>query len=162
MNLIQDNVKKNEFLVHRSVFTDREILARGRAEICRKCWLFIGHETEITELGDYKRKKVGGSYLLFVDSNDGKIGRRYNTCTHRGALVCREESGNSRVFRCFYHAWSFTNDGKLASMPGRDGFPEDFNDDGSKDMKEVERLESYRGFMFVNFDENAVSLDEYL
>src|SRR5699024_12330651 len=77
-------------------------------------------------------------------------------------LVCREDSGNSRVFRCFYHAWSFTNDGKLASMPGRDGFPEDFNDDGSKDMKEVERLESYRGFMFVNFDENAVSLDEYL
>lgn len=162
MNLIQDNVKKNEFLVHRSVFTDREILARERAEIFSKCWLFIGHETEIPELGDYKRKKVGGRNLLFVHSHDGKIRALYNTCPHRGALVCREDSGNSRVFRCFYHAWSFTNDGKLASMPGRDGFPEDFNDNGTKDLKEVERLESYRGFMFVNFDENAVSLDEYL
>src|SRR5699024_3816173 len=40
--------------------------------------------------------------------------------------------------------------------------PEDYNDNGTKDLKEVERLESYRGFMFVNFDENAVSLDEYL
>jgi p-cumate 2,3-dioxygenase alpha subunit len=161
-HLIQDNIEKNEFLVNRSVFTDREILAHERAEIFNKCWLFIGHETEVPELGDYKRKKVGGRNLLLVHSHDGEIRALYNTCPHRGALVCREDSGNTRAFRCFYHAWSFTNDGKLAGMPGKDGFPEDFNDCGTKDMTEVTRLESYRGFMFVNFDDNAVTLDEYL
>ncbi|UJL45591.1 Rieske 2Fe-2S domain-containing protein [Virgibacillus sp. NKC19-16] len=159
---IRDNVEKSEFLVHRSVFTDREILARERAEIFNKCWLFLGHETEISELGDYRRKKVGGRNLLFVRSQDGEIRALFNTCPHRGALVCRENEGNSRVFRCFYHAWSFKNDGELVGMPGKDGFPEDFNNDGTKNMKAVNRVENYRGFVFVNFDENAISLDEYL
>lgn len=160
--IVKDDIEKNEFLVHRSVFTDKEILAHERAEIFNKCWLFIGHETEVSKPGDYKRKKVGGRNLLLVHSHDGEIRALYNTCPHRGALVCRENEGNSRVFRCFYHAWSFKNDGKLTGMPGRDGFPEDFNDCGSKDMKAVQRIESYRGFIFVNFDINAMSLDEYL
>src|SRR5699024_12526731 len=97
MNLIQDNVKKNEFLVHRSVFTDREILARERAEIFSKCWLFIGHETEIPELGDYKRKKVGGRNLLFVHSHDGNIPYFYITGTPTGALVGKKDQANLRT-----------------------------------------------------------------
>ncbi|MFG6150267.1 aromatic ring-hydroxylating oxygenase subunit alpha [Halobacillus sp. B23F22_1] len=160
--IVRDNTEECEFLVHRSVFTNKEILARERAEIFNKCWLFIGHDSEIPEKGDYKRKKVGGRNLLLAHSQDGEIRALYNTCPHRGALVCRENSGNSRVFRCFYHAWSFTNDGQLAGMPGKDGFPDDFNCDGTKNMKAVNRLESYRGFMFVNFDDHAISLDEYL
>ncbi|RLL44827.1 aromatic ring-hydroxylating dioxygenase subunit alpha [Oceanobacillus piezotolerans] len=161
-SFVIDDKEKSEFLVHRSVFTEREILARERAEIFNKCWLFIGHESELKELGDYKRKKVGGRNLLFVRSQDGEIRALYNTCPHRGALVCRENEGNSRVFRCFYHAWSFTNDGNLVGMPGKDGFPEDFNAEGTKNMKAVKRVESYRGFVFVNFDDHAISLDEYL
>ncbi|WP_077328483.1 aromatic ring-hydroxylating oxygenase subunit alpha [Virgibacillus siamensis] len=159
---IHDDIEKNEFLVHRSVFTDREILARERAEIFNKCWLFIGHESEVPEKGDYKRKKVGGRNLLLVHSQDDEIRVLYNTCPHRGALVCRENEGNSRVFRCFYHAWSFKNDGSLTGMPGKDAFPDDFNDDGTKNMKAVNRFESYRGFMFVNFDDDAISLYDYL
>src|SRR5690625_384850 len=162
MKIIQDNIERNEFLVHRSVFTDKEMLARERAEIFNKCWLFIGHETEIPEKGDYKRKKVGGRNLVFVHGQDGVLRALFNTCPHRGALVCRENEGNARAFRCFYHAWSFKNDGELVGMPGKDGFPDDFNDDGSKNMKAVNRLENYRGFMFVNFDNDAISLDEYL
>ena len=161
-SFVHEDVDKHEFLVHRSVFTEREILARERAEIFSKCWLFIGHETELPNKGDFKRKKVGGRNLVFTHSKDGVIRALYNTCPHRGALVCRESSGNATAFKCFYHAWSFTNDGKLAGMPGKDSFPEDFNADGTKDMKAVKRLENYRGFMFVNFDEDAISLDEYL
>ncbi|MDI4707133.1 aromatic ring-hydroxylating dioxygenase subunit alpha, partial [Pseudoalteromonas shioyasakiensis] len=95
-------------------------------------------------------------------SQDGEIRVLFNTCPHRGALVCRENEGNSRVFRCFYHAWSFTNDGKLAGMPGKDGFPKDFNQEGTKDMKAVNRVDSYRGFIFLNFDNEAIPLEEYL
>ncbi|MFC2949829.1 aromatic ring-hydroxylating oxygenase subunit alpha [Virgibacillus sediminis] len=160
--IVRDYPEKNEFLVHRSVFADKEILAWERAEIFNKCWLFIGHETEVPNPGDFKRKKVGGRNLLLVHSQDGEIRVLYNTCPHRGALVCRENEGNQRAFRCFYHAWSFKNDGTLAGMPGKDGFPDDFNDDGSKNMKAVNCVDSYRGFMFVNFDDDAISLDEYL
>lgn len=159
---IIENREKNEFLVHRSLFTDKDIMEKEKERIFSTCWLFIGHESELPNKGDFKRKEVGGRNLIFTHSDDGKIRALYNTCPHRGALVCREDKGNARAFRCFYHAWNFTNDGKLAGMPGRDSYPEDFNCDGSKDLKEVKRLESYRGFMFVNFDDNAVSLEEYL
>ena len=47
-------------------------------------------------------------------------------------------------------------------MPGKDGFPESFNCDGAKNLQEVTRLESYREFVFVNFDDNAISLEDYL
>lgn len=160
--IIRENLEKHEFLVNRGVFSDKEILARERAEIFNKCWLFVGHETEIPNLGDYKRKKIGGRNLLLVRSQDGEVRVLFNTCPHRGALVCRENEGNSRVFRCFYHAWSFTNDGKLAGMPGKDGFPKDFNDEGTKNMKAVNRVDSYRGFIFLNFDNEAIPLEEYL
>jgi p-cumate 2,3-dioxygenase subunit alpha len=159
--VIEDK-QKCEFAVHRSVFTDQEILEKERDEIFSKCWLYIGHESELPNKGDYKRRKIGGRNLLFTRGSDGTIRTLYNSCPHRGALVVREDEGNTRVFRCFYHAWSFKNDGELVGMPGKDGFPEDFNCDGAKNMKEVTRFESYRGFMFVNFDDNAVSLDEYL
>ncbi len=159
---IREDHQKSEFSVHRSVFTSHEILEKERQEIFSKCWIYIGHESELPKNSDFKRKKVGGRNLLFTRGTDGVIRALYNSCPHRGALVCRESEGNTKVFRCFYHAWTFKNDGELVGMPGKDGFPKDFNCDGSKNLTEVTRLESYRGFMFVNFDINAISLDEYL
>jgi hypothetical protein len=37
-----------------------------------------------------------------------------NRCTHRGALVCRAKSGNTRRFTCGYHAWTYDNEGRCA------------------------------------------------
>ncbi|KAA9027032.1 aromatic ring-hydroxylating oxygenase subunit alpha [Niallia endozanthoxylica] len=159
--VVEDKLN-SEFLVHRSVFTEQQILEREKKEIFSKCWLYIGHESEIPKNGDFVRRKVGGRNLLFTRGSDGVVRALYNSCTHRGALVCRENKGNTKVFRCFYHAWSFTNKGELVGMPGKDGFSETFNCNGSKNLKEVTRLESYREFVFVNFDDNAISLDDYL
>ncbi|WP_338448214.1 aromatic ring-hydroxylating dioxygenase subunit alpha [Niallia oryzisoli] len=159
--VVEDKLN-SEFLVHRSVFTDQQILEREKKEIFNKCWLYIGHESEIPKNGDFVRRKVGGRNLLFTRGSDGVVRAIYNSCTHRGALVCRENKGNTKVFRCFYHAWSFTNKGELVGMPGKDGFSESFNCNGSKNLKEVTRLESYREFVFVNFDDNAISLEDYL
>lgn len=159
---IYEDKQKHKFLVDRRVFIEQEILEKERDRIFSKCWLYIGHESELPNKGDFKRKKVGGRNLLFNRGQDGIIRALYNSCPHRGAMVCREHSGNSKVFRCFYHAWSFDNKGELVGMPDKNGFPEDHNDDGSKNLSEVTRLESYRGFTFVNFDDHAIPLEDYL
>ena len=54
---IREDKQKCEFSVHRSVFTDHEILEAERDEIFSKCWLYIGHETELPKNGDFKRRK---------------------------------------------------------------------------------------------------------
>ena len=154
--------KELSFKVNRNAFIDKNILELEREAIFSKCWLFIGHESELENKGDFHRRKVGGRNLLLTRSQDGEIRAFYNSCPHRGALVTREESGNSKVFRCFYHAWSFNNKGELVGMPDKAGYDNDHNCDGSKNLKTVERIGSYRGFIFVNFDENAVSLEDYL
>ncbi|MCQ6282675.1 Rieske 2Fe-2S domain-containing protein [Bacillus sp. EB600] len=159
---VLEDQQKFSFKVNRKAFTDLAILELEREAIFTKCWLYIGHESELPNNGDFHRRKVGGRQLLFARSSDGEIRAFYNSCPHRGALVCREGRGNTKVFRCFYHAWSFNNQGELVGMPDKTGFTEDHNCDGSMNLSAVKRLESYRGFVFVNFDENAISLEDYL
>jgi p-cumate 2,3-dioxygenase alpha subunit len=159
---VHEEQEKCIFRVNRKAFTEQRILELEREAIFSKCWLFIGHESELRNNGDFHRRKIGGRNLIFTRGSDGIIRALYNTCPHRGALVCREGHGNTKVFRCFYHAWSFNNQGDLVGMPDKAGFPEDHNCDGSKNLVEVKRLESYRGFVFVNFDDNAISLEDYL
>jgi p-cumate 2,3-dioxygenase subunit alpha len=151
-----------QFKVNREAFTSQEILEKERDAIFSKCWIYIGHESEVENKGDFHRRSVAGRELLFTRSQDDEVRAFYNSCPHRGALVTREACGNAKVFRCFYHAWSFNNKGELVGMPDKEGFTNDHNCDGSKNLATVTRLESYRGFYFVNFDDNAISLEEYL
>lgn len=151
------------FKVPRKAYADEEILEMEREKIFDKCWLFLGHETELPNNGDFKRRRVGGRELIFNRDSEGKIRSFINSCPHRGALVCREEEGKTKVFQCFYHAWTFNNKGELIGRAGaKDAYPENFNCDGALNLKEVPKLESYRGFIFINFDSEAISLEEYL
>jgi p-cumate 2,3-dioxygenase alpha subunit len=159
---VKEDLQKLTFKVNRKAFTSKEILETEREAIFSKCWLYIGHESELPNKGDFHRRKVGGRNLMFTRSQDGVIRAFYNSCPHRGALVTREAKGNSKVFRCFYHAWSFNNKGELVGMPDKEGFPNDHNCDGSKNLAVVKRVENYRGFIFVNYDDDAISLEDYL
>jgi p-cumate 2,3-dioxygenase alpha subunit len=161
-SLIKVDKERCEFKVPRKAFTEIKLLEMERAKIFDKCWLYLGHESEIPNPGDFKTRRVGGRTLIFNRGRDGQIRALLNTCTHRGALVCREREGNAKVFQCFYHAWTFNTKGELIGMPGRDGYPEHFNCDGKMNLLQVPRLSNYRGFIFINFDSNAVELEEYL
>ena len=48
--------------------------------------------------------------IVFVRGKDGVVRALLNSCTHRGAEVCRERSGNANSFQCFYHGWTFRNE----------------------------------------------------
>ena len=43
-----------------------------------------------------------------------------NSCRHRGAMICRERTGNARQFYCMYHGWSYNTDGSLKQVPGEE------------------------------------------
>ena len=107
--LIVDDRQSGIFRVHRSAMTSEDILAVERQRIFSRCWLYVGHTSELVERGDYRRRSVGGRPLVFVRGSDGEIRVLYNTCTHRGTIVCRRDEGNAKTFQCFYHAWTFDN-----------------------------------------------------
>jgi p-cumate 2,3-dioxygenase alpha subunit len=159
--LIDDRPDEGIFRVHRSAMTSQEIFDLEQEKIFGKAWLFVGHETEIEENGEFRRRNVGGRPLIFVRGNDGEIRVLFNACTHRGAMVCREHEGKASAFTCLYHAWRFNNKGDLVGVLGADGYSDQFHK-LSLGLRSPPRVESYRGFWFVNYDENAEDLITYL
>jgi len=158
---IDDDRAANLFRVRRRAFTDDSILEREWEQVFNRCWIYVGHESEIPEPGDYQARDVAGRPIIMVRGKDGQVRVLLNTCTHRGALVCRDRQGTTRSFQCPYHAWSFDNCGKLIGTPGTASYPEGF-ERSDLGLREPPRTDSYRGFVFACFDPNIVGLIEYL
>ena len=150
------------FRVHRETMTSPEILTEEQRKIFDHNWLYVGHESEIAEPGDYVRRRVGGRPLFMVRGvKSGAVNVFHNSCTHRGAVVCRHDQGNAKVFQCFYHAWTFDSEGKLSGVPDREGYGAGVDWEGLA-LKSVARVESYRGFVFACYDPDVIGLVEYL
>ena len=159
---IIDDRERGVFKVNRDAFTSEEVLRRERELIFNKCWLFLGHASELKNPNDYLTRSVGGQEVIFNRDRKGEFHAFFNVCPHRGAQVAREKCGNTIAFKCFYHGWAFNNNGKFSTRSQPGVYPPDFGEDGSVDLAAVPRLESYRDFFFVNFDIGAVPLPEYL
>ena len=149
------------FRVQRRAFLDENLFAEEQRRIFDRCWLYVGHESEVPDLGEYRLRDLGERRVLFVRGGDGVVRAFLNACSHRGAEVCRERRGNAKSFQCFYHGWTFRNDGTLLGVPGREAYAEGF-DRADLGLRPVPRLDCYRGFWFVCFDPEAVDLPTYL
>jgi p-cumate 2,3-dioxygenase alpha subunit len=160
-SLIMEDSSNGLFRVHRSALMSEEVLALERERIFARSWLYLGHESEVENPGDYRRRVVAGRPLFFARGDDGQVRVFYNTCPHRGALVCRRDEGNAKVLQCFYHAWTFNIQGELISMPEEEGYPSGF-DKKERSLKSPPRVESYRGLIFISFNPDAPPLAEYL
>lgn len=159
--LLIDESKKI-FKVSREMFVDPAILEAERSQIFEKCWLYLGHSSELAKPGDFVTRQVGGRGILFARDGKGNLKAMLNTCPHRGTQVCREKHGNAKSFQCFYHGWVFGLDGALRSQPGEASYAADFKERSTSSMQQVARFESYRGFNFISFNKNVESLTDYL
>ena len=160
-DLVIDDREKGIFRVHRSSMTSDELFRQERELIFSKCWIYLGHESEVENPGDYRRRTVAGRPLFFTRGRDGQVRVFLNTCPHRGALICRRDEGNAEVLQCFYHAWTFNTHGELIGVPGEDAYGPYF-DRSELGLKQPPRVESYRGFVFVSFNAYIEDLVTYL
>jgi p-cumate 2,3-dioxygenase alpha subunit len=160
-SLIVEDPERQTFRVHRSVMTSNEIFELERERIFGRCWLYIGHESEIEKPGDFRRREVAGRPLIFMRGKDGVVRVFHNSCSHWGAKVCRLDQGNANSFQCFYHAWTFNNLGELIAIPDAGGYPKDFNR-AELALKSPPRVDNYRGLYFMSFNPGAEPLTDYL
>jgi p-cumate 2,3-dioxygenase subunit alpha len=142
------------------VYCDPELFHIEQRRIFDRCWLYAAHESEVLNPGDFLTRRVGGRPLLIVRGADGEIRVFHNACRHRGAMVCRERSGNAKNFTCFYHYWTYANNGALIGVPGKESYGPGFVP-GEMGMYEV-RMQNYRGWMFVCFSRETMPLEDYL
>lgn len=149
------------FQVHRSAFRSQELFDRERSRIWRTSWLYLGHASEVPKSGDYKVRNIGGVPIIFTRDEDGVLHAFLNACPHRGTALARDTAGNTRFFRCFYHAWTFNTRGELVALPAAEAYGrEDFRDRLA--LREVPRLGERNGFVFISFAAEGEDLDTHL
>jgi phenylpropionate dioxygenase-like ring-hydroxylating dioxygenase large terminal subunit len=150
-----------DWRLHGSVYTDPEIFAAERERIFGKCWLYVAHESEVREPGDYKTTFAGTQPVIVArGSDDGEVRVLINRCRHRGATVCQDEKGSANFFRCAYHGWTYRNNGDLRGITYDDAYTT--LDRSKLGLVRLPRVDSYAGFIFASFAEEGPSLDEYL
>jgi p-cumate 2,3-dioxygenase subunit alpha len=160
--LIDEDREAARFRVHRSVFTSPDVFGLERRAFWQHEWLYLGHGSEVPAPGDFIRRNLAGRELIFCRSTDGELRTFLNACPHRGTTVCRDHRGNSRFFTCFYHAWSFANDGRLVAMPDREAYEGTHFGEGELDLPRVPRMASYRDWVFVSFSSDGKDLQSHL
>ena len=160
-DMVIDDRERGIFRVHRSSMTSIDVQRREEEHIFNRCWIYVGHESEVEKEGDFRRRTVAGRPVFIVRGEDDQVRVFLNSCPHRGAVICRQDQGNIGVLQCFYHAWTYDINGKLIGVPGEASYGPYF-DRNELGLKEPPRVESYRGFYFVSFDPYVVDLVTYL
>lgn len=139
-------------------YTSDTVFQSEREKILLKHWFFVGREEQWEGPGAYRAIETVGGPVVVIRSEDGHLRAFVNACRHRGSLLLEGEGKCGRIV-CPYHAWSYLSDGTLFGCP---------------DMKDAEgfdrienglipiRLETWAGFVFLNYDQSAVALLEAL
>ncbi len=140
-------------------YTDPRFYDLEQQHIWRKSWLLASHVDEVPEPGCFRLWEMAGQPVLIVHADGGGINAFYNTCRHRGAPIVTETAGRRPRLVCKYHGWTYSHEGELLAV--RD--PEDFTglDFSCRGLKRI-RCERFGNLIFVNFDEEAPGLLEWL
>jgi phenylpropionate dioxygenase-like ring-hydroxylating dioxygenase large terminal subunit len=148
--------------ISREIFVDDHIYADELEKIFAKAWLFVGHESQIKNPGDFFVSRMGEESVILCRDREHKIHVFLNTCRHRGMKVCRYDEGNTPLFSCPYHAWTYSTDGKLVGVPMYNNLYEGNLDRSKWSLIEVTKMTNYKGTIWASWDENAPSFVDYL
>ncbi|MCX6530111.1 MAG: Rieske 2Fe-2S domain-containing protein [Actinobacteria bacterium] len=141
-------------------YTSKEFAELEFEKVFMRAWQWACREEHIPNEGDYHVYDVGQRSIILVRDPQGKIRAFNNFCLHRGTqLKPSGDQGNANRFTCPYHGWAWSTTGKIASLPCRWDFPHLSDDD--LEMPEIQ-VDTWGGFVFVNFDPTAGPLRDYL
>jgi len=137
-------------------FTDRDLFTQILEQVFYKNWLLACHSSQVSMPGDYITLELYDQDIIIACGKEGKLKAFYNVCQHRGHKLA-EGHGNKKLLVCPYHRWSYDLSGELKAAPNSKQVP-------GFEMKDIcltsIRVEQFLGFVFVNLDPDAVSMDE--
>lgn len=139
-------------------YSSSEVFAREKERIFLKDWLCVARTEEIANPGDYMTFRIMEEPVLIVRDMDGIVHAFANLCLHRGVELAVGQ-GNTKLFRCPYHAWSYDLKGELRGAPFM-GESSGFERSACK-LKEV-KVGLWAGWIFINFDSVAEPLETYI
>jgi choline monooxygenase len=142
-----------------SWYTDPAVHREEKNRIFHRAWQYAGLTDDLRNHGDFLTYQAGDVPILVVKDAKGSLQAYINVCRHRGSVLVNQERGRRKSIQCGYHAWTYALDGTLLAAPGENGEPEFDRADFSLIPAQVD---TWGPFVFVNPDEGARPLAEYL
>ena len=148
------NHHQEDWSLDQRFYKDESIFDLEKNHIFYDSWIFIGHESQIPNKGDYFVYKLLDEEIIVLRNKDNEVKAFFNVCRHRGSRICLEESGNTSRFSCPYHSWTYNLDGKLlAAKSLREGI------DKSTLGLHLCNIASVSGMLLINLSDNPQSLE---
>ena len=136
-------------------YTDPAIFEAEKDGLFARSWLYAGHVSQLPSAGDYFAFEIAGQGLFCIRGRDGEIRTFHNVCQHRAHELVQGD-GNCKLLVCPYHAWTYELTGALRAGPNLRSVP---GFDRSQVTLSAVRTEILAGFIFVNLDCDAQSMD---
>ncbi|MBV9965931.1 MAG: Rieske (2Fe-2S) protein, partial [Alphaproteobacteria bacterium] len=148
-------------IVSREIFVNDGIFSDELEKLFARAWLFVGHESQVPNPGDFFQSRMGGESVILTRDKQRQLHVFLNTCRHRGMKVCRYDEGSTPLFSCPYHNWSYALDGKLVGVPQhKDLYPD--LDRAQWSLIEVPKMVNYKGTIWASWDPEAPDFVTYL
>lgn len=147
--------------VSKDAYLSKDILKQENDRMWPKVWQMACRLEEIPHVGDFVTYDVIGESVIVVRTGADQIRAYYNVCQHRGRRLTNG-CGKLVKFHCGFHGWQWNLDGSVARILDREDYEgcPDMQDSDLK-LKDV-LVDTWGGFVFINMDENAESLEKYL
>lgn len=121
VSLVEDGRVRTE------IYTGPRVFDAEMERIFARTWVYVAHESEIAEPGDYKTVTLGTQPVMVVRDKERRIQVLLNRCRHRGASVCQREAGQPALGLSLPHAVRVRDAalrrGRTAADPARVGPP---------------------------------------
>src|SRR5262249_379727 len=120
----------------------------------------VCRDQDIPDVGDYFELELGDQSVLVVRTDDELVKAYANACLHRG-MQLRKGCGTMTEIRCPYHSWCWNLDGSIAEALDPSEYHPSLLPPDALRLPEL-RVETWAGFYFVNFDDDADTLYDHL
>lgn len=150
-----------DHFISADVYRDEELFKEEQRLLLQKTWKFACHESEIPEAGDFRTLSYCGLPLVVIRGEDGNVRTFVNVCSHRSAELVRSPRGNAKKLVCFFHLWSYDTYGNCVNQTRSIGYEEAGPSKEKCGLRAI-RTEVNCGLVFINLDEGADSLENFL
>ena len=130
-------------------YYDRAHFARELQQIWYRNWIYLCRSDALHEPLSFRTFEIGDQPILLLRDQAGQLNAFYNTCRHRGSVLCAEPGGRLRgkAITCPYHNWTYDLQGTLIGVPSY-GRPKSID---TRDFSLYRvALQEWHGFVFVN------------